>query len=81
MAELIQNANFEIEQAKAVSEQRMEGLRRYKTDANAYSALLTQLSSIIADNRPIQEIVNVVQEYQKIRAGVVDQKEPTLFAQ
>jgi hypothetical protein len=63
MAELIQNANFEIEQAKAVSDQRMEGLKRYRGDSNAYAAFLNKITAIIAENRPTGEIISVVQEF------------------
>lgn len=69
MAELIQNANFEIEQAKAVSEQRMEGLKRYRGDANSYEGLLGQIGAIIAENRPVVEIVGVVQEFERLKAS------------
>jgi hypothetical protein len=67
MAELIQNANFEIETAKTASEQRMEGLKKYRADANAYAALLAQITTIVSENRPVGEIVGIVQEFDKLK--------------
>jgi hypothetical protein len=81
MAELIQNANFEIEQAKAVSEQRMEGLKRYRADSNAYAGLLAQVAAIVAENRPAVEIMVVVQEFERVKASARPEAEPTYPAQ
>lgn len=47
----------------------MEGLKRYRGDANAYAGLLAQIGAIIADNRPVVEIVGVVQEFERLKAS------------
>ena len=44
MAELVHNANMEIEKAKETGEKRLEGLRRYKKDKNAFEAQLKKVS-------------------------------------
>jgi hypothetical protein len=80
MAELIQNANFEIEQAKVTAEQRMEGLKRYRADANAYAALLTQVAAIVGENRPAAEIAGVLQEFDRLKTSGRPEPEPTVYA-
>jgi hypothetical protein len=77
MAELIQNANFEIEQAKAVSDQRMEGLKRYRGDSQALAGYLSQIAAIIAENRPVVDIVNVVHDFEQYNSTGRLEKEPT----
>ena len=48
MAELVHNANMEIEKAKETGERRLEGLRRYKKDKNAFEAQLQKVSQFYA---------------------------------
>ncbi len=47
MAELVHNANLEIEKALATGEKRLEALRRYKKDRTAFEGYLRQISQSI----------------------------------
>lgn len=47
MAELVHNANLEIEKAVATGEKRLEGLRRYKKDRAAFEGYLQQINQRI----------------------------------
>ena len=48
MANLIKNANLEIEKAKAISDKRLEGLRRYKQANSAFIEKYKKLESALA---------------------------------
>lgn len=48
MAELVHNANIEIDKARETGDKRLEGLRRYKKDRSAFEGYLTQISQIFA---------------------------------
>ena len=43
MAELVHNANIEIEKSHQTSEKRLEGLRRYKQDRNAFESFIRNI--------------------------------------
>lgn len=47
MAELVHNANLEIEKALETGEKRLEGLRRYKKDRAAFEGYLLQIGQIV----------------------------------
>lgn len=48
MANIVKNCNLEIEKVKSISEKRLEGLRRYKTEKVGYETHINQ----ILDNLP-----------------------------
>lgn len=45
----------------------MEALKKYRADANTYAALLAQITTIVNENRPVGEIVGIVQEFDKLK--------------
>ena len=47
MAELVHNANMEIEKARETGEKRLEGLRRYKNDKIAFEGFLQNIGRIL----------------------------------
>lgn len=47
MAELVHNANLEIEKSLATGEKRLEALRRYKKDKAAFEGYLQQIGQRI----------------------------------
>ncbi len=47
MANIVKNSNMEIEKAKAVSEKRLEGIRRYKNDRQMYDKYSRQMLDIL----------------------------------
>ena len=71
MAELVHNANMEIEKAKETGEKRLEGLRRYKKDKNTFETQLQQISEFystcapeLKENlEPLGKIVNEFKGY------------------
>ena len=70
MAELVHNANLEIEKARETGEKRLEGLRRYKSDKLAFQGFLKNISSIINGyNEELRghlgQIINIIGEYER----------------
>lgn len=47
MANIVKNANLEIEKAKAISEKRLEGIRRYKNDKQMYDKFSRQILDVL----------------------------------
>lgn len=47
MANIVKNCNLEIEKVKAISNQRLEGMRRYKTEKLGYETHTKQILEII----------------------------------
>lgn len=44
MANIVKNANLEIEKSKQIGEKRLEGLRRYKNEKIAYENYIKQIT-------------------------------------
>ena len=47
MANIVKNSNLEIEKARAISEKRLEGLRRYKNEKQTYDKFSRQVLDIL----------------------------------
>jgi hypothetical protein len=72
MANLVKNANLEIEKSKSLNSKTVEGLRRYESDCEAYKGLLAKLRTELSGraNLEIESIVgNIFLEAERISAG------------
>lgn len=49
MANLIKNANLEIEKSKAISVKRDEAVRKYESDANMFEGYVNKIRSQIVN--------------------------------
>lgn len=72
MANLVKNANLEIEKSKSLNSKTVEGLRRYESDCEAYKGLLAKLRTELSGraNVEVESIVgNIFLEAERISAG------------
>lgn len=53
----------------------MQGLKKYKGDTQHLQVFLNKISSIIIENKPVGEIVQIVEEYQRFKTGLHPQPE------
>lgn len=70
MAELVHNANLEIEKSLQTSEKRLEGLRRYKKEKSVFEGFLQQIVRYLNEINPelrshLGGLTGIIQEYQK----------------
>lgn len=54
MANLVKNANLEIEKSKSLNSKTVEGLRRYESDCEAYKGLLAKLRTELSGRANIE---------------------------
>ena len=47
MANIVKNSNLEIDKAKAISEKRLEGMRRYKNEKQTYDRFSRSIVDIL----------------------------------
>ena len=64
MAELVHNANVEIEKARETNQKRLEGLQKYKRDKNTYETYLQNIKqfyeSLAVEEREKFELIGKI---------------------
>ena len=76
MAEMIQNADLEMESIKLYTDQQTGQINKSNKDLAAMTNFLKRISNIIQENRPVNEIVAVIDEFGRYDSSII--QEPTI---
>jgi gamma-glutamyl phosphate reductase len=70
MAELIDNAQRDIQNANNANMEQLQGFQRLKGEAATYVGLLEGIRRVVAENKPVSEIVSYVEQFDLYRSNL-----------
>lgn len=70
MAELIDNAQRDIQNAHNANVEQLQGFQKLKEEAATYVGLLEGIRRVVAENKPVSEIVSYVEQFDLFRSNL-----------